>query len=162
MTTGTTPARPATTKRKPPRPEPQRMETRGLLAPETLGAARDAYEEAGPAARTVVRETARAMSFDREEYDERVTGEVVETARDAIFASLLSVRVGSREEYEAWRERHPEYEVHEVGSDRVDRVVWHAVPFAEAAVAATFQDEPGAAIATLRRQAFGRLYRERL
>jgi len=43
------------------------------------------------------------------------------------------------------------------GSDNVDRVVWHA--FDGEAVAATFQQEEQAAISTLRRQAFGRLYR---
>jgi hypothetical protein len=137
------------------------MERRGLLAPEDVSAARDAYEVAGAVARTVVREVARSMSFDREEYDERVTGEVVETARDAVFASLLEVRVGDREAYEKWRAA-VDHDVHEVGSDDVDRVVWHAFPAAGAAVAATFQDEPDAAVATLRRLAFGRLYRDRL
>jgi hypothetical protein len=44
----------------------------------------------------------------------------------------------------------------------VERVVWHVPPFADAAVAATFQDERDAAVATLRRQAFGRCYRDRL
>ena len=126
------------------------METRGLLAPEDVAAARESYETAGAVARTVVREVARAMSFDREEYDERVTGEVVETARDAVFASLLAVQVADRAAY------------HEEGSDAVDRVAWHAFPGAGEAVAATFQDEPDAAVATLRRLAFGRLYRDRL
>jgi len=48
------------------------------------------------------------------------------------------------------------------GSEDVDNVVWHAPPFADAAIAATFQDERDAAVATLRRQAFGRLYRDAL
>lgn len=136
------------------------METEGVFAPETVEEARDAYESVGPAAQVVVRETAKAMDFDRDEYRERVTSEVVMTARDALFASLLVVSVGEREEYEAWCEDHPDYEVHEVGNENVDRVVWHVAPFAETVVAATFQHEQEAAVGTLRRQAFGRIYRE--
>jgi hypothetical protein len=138
------------------------MRTEGVFAPETRDEARNYYESVGPAAQTVVRETTKAMSFDREEYRERVTGDVVETARDALFASLLAVHVGDRAEYESWCDDHPDYEVHETGSEHVDRVVWHGAPFAEAVVAATFQEEERAAVATLRRQAFGRIYRDAL
>lgn len=134
------------------------MDVEGRFAPATADEAAAAYEEVGPAAQVVVREVAREMSFDREEYDRRVTGEVVETARDALFASLLAVRVGSRDEYDEWRGEY-DGEVVETGSDDVDRVVWHAPPFADRAVAATFQDERRAAVQTLRRQAFGRIYR---
>lgn len=132
-----------------------------MFAPETERDAREAYESVGPAAQTVVREVTRAMEFDRDEYGRRVTGEVVETARDALFASLLRVFVGDREAFDAWRADHPDYEVVETGSEHVDGVVWHPAPFTDTAVAATFHDEREAAIATLRRQAFGRLYRER-
>jgi hypothetical protein len=137
------------------------METEGLFSPETLDEARAAYEQVGPVAQTVVRETAKAMEFDRDEYQSRVTSDVVETARDALFASLLEVHVGSAEEFAAWREDH-DYEVRVAGSDDVDSVVWHVAPFAETAVAATFQHEREAAVGTLRRQAFGRVYRDRL
>ena len=132
-----------------------------VFEPETLDEARDAYESTGPAAKTAVREAATAMEFDREEYRDRVTGEVIETARDAIFASLLAVRVADREAFESWREG-ADVDVTVAGSPDVDGVVWHVAPFADAAVAATFQDEREAAVATLRRQAFGRLYRDRL
>jgi hypothetical protein len=135
--------------------------TEGVFEPETLADARDAYESVGPAAQTVVRETASAMEFDREEYRDRVTSEVVETARDALFASLLVVHVGDREAFESWRES-SDAEVTVFGSEDVVNVVWHVAPFADAAVAATFQDERDAAVATLRRQAFGRLYRDAL
>ena len=135
------------------------MDTVGEFEPETEDEARRRYEAVGPAAQTAVREVARAMDFDREEYEERVTRDVVATARDAIFASLLAVTVGTAEEYDAWREAF-DGEVVEVGSEHVDNVVWHAPPFADRAVAATFQHERDAAVATLRRQAFGRLYRE--
>lgn len=134
------------------------MHTVGTFTFESTEAAREQYESVGPAAQTVVREVAKAMAFDREEYDDRVTGDVVETARDALFASLLEVTVGSREEYETWRKSY-DGDVTAVGHESVDHVVWHAGP-TDAAVAATFQTEEDAAVATLRRQAFGRLYRE--
>jgi catabolite regulation protein CreA len=101
------------------------------------------------------------MDFDGEEYDDRVTSDVVEAARDAIFASLLVVRIADRDTFESWR-ADTDVEVTVLGSPDVERVVWHVAPFADAAVAATFQDERDAAVATLRRQAFGRCYRDRL
>lgn len=137
------------------------METEGSLAPETEAAARAAFESAGPTAQQVVREAAKAMSFDREEYRERVTSDVVETARNVLFADRLAVHVGTREEFEAWTDDHPEYEVTEVGSPNVGRVVWHAAPFSKDVVAATYHEEREAAVGTLRRQAFSRLYRSR-
>jgi hypothetical protein len=135
------------------------MDTEGLFAPETAADARERYESLGPTAQVLVREVAKAMDVDAEEYDRRVTAEVVGTAREALFASLLSVTVGTREEYDAWREATGR-EVREFGSEHVDNVVWHAPPFAEEAVAATFQDERRAAVDTLRRQAFAHIYRE--
>ena len=137
------------------------METEGVFAPETLADAREAYESVGPAAQTVVRETATAMDFDAEEYRERVTSDVVETARDALFASLLVVRVGDWEAFEDWR-ADADVDGTLLGSEDVDNVVWHVVPVADAAVAATYQDERDAAVATCRRSAFGRLYRDEL
>lgn len=134
-------------------------DTTGWIDPDSEAEAREAYEALEPAARTVVSETAKAMEFDASEYETRVTSEVVETVRDALFASLLAVTVGSREAFEEWRADYGG-EVVEIGSGNVDRVVWHAPGFGDEAVAATFQDEAEAAVATLRRQAFGRLYRE--
>ncbi|MCT9095467.1 DUF5809 family protein [Haloarchaeobius sp. HME9146] len=135
------------------------MHTEGSLTPETEAAAREAYESAGPTAQLVVREVTKAMSFDREEYAERVDSDVVETARDVLFAAELAVHVGTREEYEDWRADF-DGEVTETGSENVDNVAWHAAPFAGEAVAATFQNEEEAAVGTLRRQAIGRIYRE--
>lgn len=134
-------------------------ETRGLLAPETEAEVREQFEEVGTPAQTVTRELARAMKFPKEEYEERVTGEVVETARDALFASLLRVEVGDREEFEDARSDYPDAEVVENGSADVDGVAWHYVPFDDVLVTTTFQEEPDAAVATLRRIAFGRFYR---
>ncbi|MFB6091588.1 MAG: DUF5809 family protein [Haloquadratum sp.] len=137
------------------------MESEGTLSPSSLDEARAAFEAAGPTAQQVVREVAKAMGFDREEYTERVTSEVVERARNVVFAARLTVTVGSREEFDAWIADHPDYEVFEIGSPDVDRVVWHAAPFAEAVAAATYQNEREAAIGTLRRHAFNRIYRPR-
>lgn len=135
------------------------METEGVFAPETREAARERYEELGTAAGETVRAVAREMSFDSAEYDRRVTDDVRATAQDALFASLLAVQVGTRAEYERFRESH-EGELVEVGSEGVDRVVWHNPPWSDTAVAATFQHERQAAVTTLRQQAFGRLYSE--
>jgi hypothetical protein len=138
------------------------MHTEGTLAPETHEEAREAFETAGLVAQRVVRETARAMAFDPEEYRERVTSDVISTARDVLFAARLRVHGGTREEFDAWHDEHDGYEVVEVGSPNVDRVVWHAAPFAGTAVAATYQDERDAAVEILRRQALGRIYRVEL
>jgi hypothetical protein len=136
------------------------MHTEGFFSPTTAEETRERYEAVGPTAQTTVREVTKAMDFDKQEYDDRVTGAVVETAREAIFASLLEVQVGTREEFEDWCSAHPDYAVEEIGSENVDRVVWHGVPFAETVVAATFQDREAAAVGTLRRQAFGSVYRD--
>ena len=136
------------------------MDTVGQFAPTSEAAAREHYEEIGPVAQTVVREVARAMDLPAEEYDERVTSEVVETARKVLFAGGLTVHVGTREEFEDWlddRDR-ADCEVVRLGNENVDNVVWHDAAVAEAIVAATFQDERDAAVQTLRRQAFGRYY----
>ena len=135
------------------------METEGQFSPTTVAAARDRYEALGSTAQVVVKEVAKAMGLDAEEYRERVTGEVVETARDALFAESLSVTVGTREEFDEWR-ADTDHAVEVIGADNVDNVVWHAPEFADEAVAATYQSERAAAVGTLRRQAFGRLYSE--
>jgi len=138
------------------------MHTRGTFAPESRADALERYEEVGPVAQVVVRETTKAMEFDADEYDDRVTPEVVRTARDATFAELLAVHVGDEAEFDAWL-ADSEFDAESVvriGSDNVDNLVWHPIPFADTVVAATFQDEPDAAASTLRRNAFGRVYRE--
>ncbi|SNZ15929.1 hypothetical protein SAMN06269185_2648 [Natronoarchaeum philippinense] len=134
------------------------MHADGFLAPESAADVHEAYESVGPGAQVLVKEVAKAMELGAEEYDERVDADVVETARDAMFASLLKVRIGTSEEFEEWDESY-DGEVTVLGSENVDNVVWHAGPDDEA-VAATFQDEETAAVGTLRRQAYGRIYRE--
>jgi hypothetical protein len=142
------------------------MHTDGMFTPSTVEEARDLYDSLGPTAQTVVREVAKAMSFDSEEYGERVTSNVVMTARDALFASMLRVTVGTREEFDEWcTSRTDDYEVELIGSENVEHVVWHPISFAgasEIVIAATFQDKETAAAGTLRRQAFGRYYQKTL
>lgn len=135
--------------------DPTTVDVTGHLAPADPEAARTAYEELAEPAKVVSTEVAKAMAV--EDLRERLSVDVVATARDALFASILEVRVGDRGAYEAWRGDF-DGDVIEAGSDNVDSVAWHA--FDGTAVAATFQDERDAAVATLRRQAFNRLYRE--
>jgi enolase len=136
------------------------MRTEGVFRPATAAEARERFEAVGPTAQTTVREVAKAMDFDRAEYGDRVTSDVVETAREVIFASLLEVHVGTDAEYEDWLADHDGYERAEIGSDSVSNVAWHAAPAAETVVAATFEDKETAAVGTLRRQAFGEVYRD--
>lgn len=136
------------------------MHTRGVFIPETETEVIGLYEELGPAAQVVVKETAKAMGLDPETYRERVSSDVIATARDALFASLLEVTVGTREEFDARTDSDGDVIV--IGNENVDRVVWHSSPIAGVTIAATFQNEEDAAVDTLRRQAYGRVYREHL
>jgi hypothetical protein len=98
------------------------MHTRGTFAPETRADALETYEEVGPVAQVVVREATKAMEFDADEYDERVTPEVIRTARDAVFAELLAVHVGDEAEFDAWL-ADSEFDADDVvriGSDNVE------------------------------------------
>jgi len=135
------------------------MEQEGLIEPGTPRDARERYEHLEGAASEGIRAATREMDFSTEEYDERVTDAVADAARDAIFASLLAVQVGTREEFERWCEGF-DGEVIEAGSENVEYVVWHAPSWSDRAVAATFQNEREAAVETLRKQAFGQLYAE--
>jgi hypothetical protein len=136
------------------------METRGIFSPETAADASDRYDSMGEAAQTVVKETSRAMGFDADEYEDRVDAAVIETARDALFASLLEVQVGTDDEFESTVSEYPDFEVEEIGNENVSQVAWHVAPAAETVVAATFESKPDAAVGTLRRHAFGAVYRE--
>ena len=135
------------------------MHTEGSFAPASADEARERYESLGSTAQVVVKEVARAMAFDPDEYEERVTADVVATARDVLFAEELQVSVGTAAEFDEWRADF-DGDVEVIGTDSVDNVAWHAAGFADQAVAATFQDEPDAAVGMLRRQAFGRIYQD--
>lgn len=133
------------------------METRGLFTPSSPEEAREYASLLGPVAQIVVKETAKAMEFSTDEYEDRITTAVITTARDALFASLLDVSLGTRTEFENARDSSA-YEVIELGSEHVDNVVWHTAPVEKTIIAATYQNEPDAAVATLQRQAYGRIY----
>jgi len=135
------------------------MERRGILAPETPGDARARYDDLQQTSREVVRTAAKQMGFGTQEYQTRVTDDVIESARDALFASLLVVQTGSKTEFESGTESlDGEREV--IGHENVEHVAWHIVPFSETVVAATFENQPDAAADTVRRQAFATAYQE--
>lgn len=143
------------------RADPRTEAVHGTFAPESWDELERRYDDLGPTAQVVVRAVSKSMGFDREEYERRVDGDVVETARQALFAETLEVRVADREAFDAWRSEYAN-EVRVAGSDAVGNVAWHVSHPAETAVAATFENEPEAAVGTVRRMAFNRLYRERL
>jgi hypothetical protein len=135
------------------------MDTEGRFVPTSAADARKRYESLGPLAQTVVREVAKAMDLSADTYEERVTPEVVETAREVLFAGDLRVHVGPRAEFEEWIADR-DVEVVEFGSEHVVNVAWHHAPVAGTVVATTFADERAAAVETLRRQAMGSVYRD--
>ena len=137
------------------------METEGLFAPATAAAVADAYDTLSPAAESVVKELAREITADASAYDDAVTGETIATAQEALYASLLEIHTGTRAEYEEWCSDH-DVERIERGSENVANVAWHHAPAAGTVVAATYDQKREAAVGTLRRQAFGSVYREML
>lgn len=135
------------------------METRGHFAPRTVTAASEQYEDLTLAAKTVTKEIAEAGTDTREGYQALVDESVIETAQQALFASLLEVHVGSVEEYEAWLTEHESLDASLAGTDTVPRRAWHPVWPRDHVAAVSFQNSPEAATATVRRQAFGKHYR---
>lgn len=137
------------------------MRSVGVFEPETVEEARASYSMLRPTAKAIVRETAKAMGFDSEEYTNRVTQPVIDHVHEALFAELLVVTIGPKAKFDAYAEEYPG-EIIVVGSEHVDYAAWHTASIANTVIAATFQGEESAASATLRRQAFGRVYREYL
>lgn len=140
------------------------MDSVGFIAPETAAAAREEHERCHPTARELVREIAIAMGMDGDEYRDRVTDEVVETAQDALFGSLLRVRTGTADEFAGWLADagYDESAVRVEGSEHVDGRAWHAAPATGEIAAVTYNEQVDAAVSTVRRQAYGRIYRELL
>ncbi len=136
-------------------------DVRGTFTPDSWSDAERRYDDLGSTAQVVVRSVAKAMEFDREEYERRVGDDIVETARQALFAETLEVRVADVDAFDSWRSEYA-HDTHVTGSDSVENVAWHVSTPAETAVAATFENESEAAVGTVRRMAFNRLYRERL
>ncbi|MFB6311461.1 MAG: DUF5809 family protein [Salinirussus sp.] len=133
------------------------MHTEGLLAPATEAAAREEYAAAEHAAGVVVREIIRSLSVadDAAEPDDAV----LQTATEALFASLLEVKVGTRAEFDDYTEEH-DRGVEVLGSEHVSGVAWHDAAALDRVIAATFENEPAAAVDALRRQTFAKCYRE--
>lgn len=135
------------------------METRGQFAPKTAAEATDQYESIALAAETVTKEIAEAGTDGGEVYQALVEPAVIETAQQALFASLLEVHTGTREAFQAWLDDHDAFEAEMAGTETVPRRAWHPVWPADQVIAVSYQERPDAAIATLRRQAFGQQYR---
>jgi len=135
------------------------MEERGILAPETPADAQARYDELQQASREVVRTAAKQMGFGTDEYQTRVTETVFASACDALFASLLVVQTGSKSEFTSETDS-LDGERTVIGHEDVANVAWHTVPFSEAVVAATFENQADAAADTVRRQAFATAYQE--
>ena len=137
------------------------METVGFLTFETDTAVRTSHEQYRPIARELVREVSLSLGLAGDAYRDAVTDEVIQTAHDAYFASLFQVMIGDSAAFVEWKERNaPNYDVTLEGSEHVDRRAWHPAPFANSVAAVTFNEQADAAVSTVRRQAYGRLYRD--
>ena len=138
------------------------MERRGLLSFDSEADLAEVHQALLPAGETVTKELVDALEYHQGASEVSVTPELVETAHEAIFASLLEVYTGDSDEFEAWLRDHPDLDVHLEGHEHTERRAWHPVGPAGAVLAVTFQQEVEAAIGMVRRQAVGRYYRERL
>ncbi len=136
------------------------MDERGFIAPTTVEEAEAVYDDVAPVAREVIREVTVAIDPGGDLYRNEVTPEVLATTRAALFASLLRVSTGPRAAFDAWLDQPPydEFDIEIEGSEHVEHVAWHAAPMANRVLAATYHAERDAAIATLRRMAWGKIY----
>lgn len=135
------------------------METRGHFAPSTEAEVRETYESLAQAAATVTKEIAEANADSRADYQTLIGSETVETAQQALFASMLEVQVGTTEAYDAWLADHDELETELAGAEPVSGRAWHLVSARDVVVVASFEERPDAAVSAVQRQAFGRHYR---
>ncbi|MFW6384060.1 MAG: DUF5809 family protein [Halodesulfurarchaeum sp.] len=135
------------------------MNTRGHLQPGTAAAAQAAYEALELPAETVTKAVAEAGTDSAEAYRSFLDGEVFETAQKSLFAASLVVHVGTVEEYETWLSHNDAMTASMAGHAEVEGRAWHPVLPREAVAAVSFADSPDAAVATVRRGAFGEFYR---
>lgn len=136
------------------------MRTAGNLEPATAEEIHDIYDALAVPAKEIVHDITVALDFDRAEYNTRVDQRVITRARDALFGTLLRIQTDSRDSFESMLENQPyaSYECIQEGSPNVDHIAWHVSPATETIVAASYQDHPEAAVATLRRIAWNELY----
>ncbi len=135
------------------------MDTRGDLTPRTAAAAQEAYAGLALPAETVTKAVAEAGTDSTDAYRSFLDDDVLETAQQSLFAASLAVHVGTVEEYEAWLADHGSLEPSMTGHEDVTGRAWHPVWPREVVAAVSFSDSPDAAVATVRRQAFGKYYR---
>ncbi|MFB6086537.1 MAG: DUF5809 family protein [Halodesulfurarchaeum sp.] len=138
------------------------MEIRGHFTPETEAAVREQYGSLAPVAETVTKEIAEANADTRTEYRDLIDSETIETAQQALFASLLEVQVGTTEAWESWLAEQEDFDVELAGTEPVSGRAWHPVWPREVVVAVSFEDRTDAAVSAVKRQAFGRHYRSML
>lgn len=136
------------------------METVGYVLPETEDEVREIFDELEPAAHEVVGAIARRLP-DGWDQGTGIPEDIYRTGHEALFGSLLVVTTGSMKDFGSWNTDGPyaDYAVNIEGSEHVDHIAWHAAPATEEIIAATYQHERSAAVATLRRIAWGRVYR---
>ncbi|MFW5965497.1 MAG: DUF5809 family protein [Halodesulfurarchaeum sp.] len=135
------------------------METHGEWSPETELAVRERYGSLARPAETVTKSIAKTATDTDLAYGSLTAGEVIEAAQQALFAALLEVTVSTTEEFLDWLATAGNPRVELAGPETVDRRAFHHVHPQGVVTAVSFQDKPDAAIATVRRQAFGRHYR---
>ena len=138
------------------------MRIDGFLTPESARAAQEAYAALAVPARDVTRAVVMAMDIEVDDYHDLVEETVIDAAREAQFGSLLEVRTADREAFDEWCDRpeHAELTVTVEGSEQVANVAWHVAPSVGRVIAATYESQREAAVSTLRRLAWGRIYRD--
>ena len=138
------------------------MRIDGFLTPESAPAAHDAYEALAVPARDVTRAVVMAMDIEGDDYRQLVDESVTGAAQEAMFGSLLEVRTADREAFDHWCDRpdNAELTVTMEGSEHVANIAWHEAPSVDRVIAATYESQREAAVSTLRRLAWGRIYRD--
>ena len=136
------------------------MQEHGSVAPKTEAEVKTTAQSVESTAKGVVTEVAKTMGFDDEEFQSRVTEDVIQTAVGVLMGNQLTVFNGSISEFESWRSSHSSFDVEQMGSTEVDFAAWHPSPVAERVIVATYQNHPEAATEMVRRAAFQYIYRE--
>lgn len=135
------------------------MDHYGCFTPESESELVSRFESLETTAKVLVRQLRTAFDRNQDYVDDHLDQADVDTIKEIVFGSHLEIHAGTRQEFDQWFTGRS-LELIEIGSSEVDHIAWHHSPFVETVLAATFENEPEAAVETLRRQAIGRLYRE--